>query len=399
MDRCVSRYLSLAGIIMFVITIICYYHSSITRERVIVCIHANDVLSESHQTKNILLWNGYDRIEMKVFLRSLPNISNSCPYRNCRVTTDRRSNLLGKFDAIIFNMAVLHQLEKSDKLPPADTRESHQYYIFFSQESPFYHKENVQIKDYMGYFNWTMSYLPESNIPYPYGRIERAAVDLKSKSYPVRKKTKLVAWFVSHCNTTQSRRENYVRELQKHIPIDIFGLCGPLKCHWNSDTGISHPECYDMLEKEYKFYLSFENSLCSHYVTEKFYSILKLDVVPVVMGRANYSDIAPPYSFIDALNYSPKQLADYLLLLDGNQTLYDRYLQWKTSYIIRSGYEEMGGQALCSLCAQLNLSDDRKEMMPADVLSTWNPTTRCLNPRYVKAFLSIDRNNNRSTTS
>ena len=44
-----------------------------------------------------------------------------------------------------------------------------------------------------------------------------------------RTKTKKVAWFVSHCST-ESGRELYVRELQKHIEVDVYGACGPLKC-------------------------------------------------------------------------------------------------------------------------------------------------------------------------
>lgn len=34
------------------------------------------------------------------------------------------------------------------------------------------------------------------------------------------KKPKLVAWMVSHC-PTQSRREMYVKELQKYIAVDM----------------------------------------------------------------------------------------------------------------------------------------------------------------------------------
>ena len=47
----------------------------------------------------------------------------------------------------------------------------------------------------------------------------------------------------------------------------------------------------EMLDKGYKFYLSFENSLCSDYVTEKFWKILKFNIVPVVLGGADYSKV------------------------------------------------------------------------------------------------------------
>ena len=37
-------------------------------------------------------------------------------------------------------------------------------------------------------------------------------------------KHKLAVWIVSHCNAG-SKRDAYVTELQKIIPIDIFGKC------------------------------------------------------------------------------------------------------------------------------------------------------------------------------
>jgi alpha-1,3-fucosyltransferase len=54
-----------------------------------------------------------------------------------------------------------------------------------------------------------------------------------------------------------------------------------------------------MVEANYKFYLSFENSLCRDYVTEKFWKVLMYDVVPIVYGAANYSLLAPAKSFIN----------------------------------------------------------------------------------------------------
>jgi alpha-1,3-fucosyltransferase len=47
----------------------------------------------------------------------------------------------------------------------------------------------------------------------------------------------------------------------------------------------------EMLDKGYKFYLSFENSLCSDYVTEKFWKILNFNIVPIVLGGANYEKV------------------------------------------------------------------------------------------------------------
>ncbi len=42
------------------------------------------------------------------------------------------------------------------------------------------------------------------------------------------KSRKLVAWFVGNCKT-QSKRELYVKELQKYIDVDVYGNCGPLR--------------------------------------------------------------------------------------------------------------------------------------------------------------------------
>ena len=39
------------------------------------------------------------------------------------------------------------------------------------------------------------------------------------------RKTKLALWLVSHCET-DNKREDYVKSLQKYIPVDIFGYCG-----------------------------------------------------------------------------------------------------------------------------------------------------------------------------
>ena len=60
-----------------------------------------------------------------------------------------------------------------------------------------------------------------------------------------------------------------------------------------------------MLERQYKFYLSFENSLCPDYVTEKLYNPLLYSTVPVVYNGADYeSMMAPRHSYIDVRNFT-----------------------------------------------------------------------------------------------
>ena len=48
----------------------------------------------------------------------------------------------------------------------------------------------------------------------------------------------------------------------RYISVDTYGQCGELKC----DSC-----CFQTLQKDYKFYLAFENSNCRDYITEKLF--------------------------------------------------------------------------------------------------------------------------------
>ncbi|EFX69883.1 hypothetical protein DAPPUDRAFT_61832, partial [Daphnia pulex] len=132
-------------------------------------------------------------------------------------------------------------------------------------------------------------------------------------------------------------------ESPQHSRIDIFGKCGKPFCSFDQLN-----DCYQRIEIDYKFYLSFENSLCRDYITEKFFNLLDRNIVPIVYGAGNYEAIAPPHSYIDALKYTPVQLAKYLDILDKNDTLYNEYFWWKPFYKL------MANIAFCQLCQQLN---------------------------------------------
>ena len=183
--------------------------------------------------------------------------SENCPVQRC-VFSANRSDIM-RADAVIlkgqFNLASLAVL-----------RRPRQIWIMYQLESPFHSNDFSQIADV---FNWTATYRRDSVLvtPYekfvPFSNYTRLPPSISVFNY-AQNKTKLVAWFVSNCNA-KNGRGNYVEELAKYINVDIYGSCGKMSCP-RSDQN-----CFKMLSKNYKFYLSFENSNCKDYITEKLY--------------------------------------------------------------------------------------------------------------------------------
>ncbi len=150
-----------------------------------------------------------------------------------------------------------------------------------------------------------------------------------------------------------------------------------------------------MAERKYKFYLSFEDAICKDYVTEKFFSIFGgLNLIPVVLGGANYSAIAPPHSYIDAAQFeSPKALARYLKLLDSDDARFNEYFWWRDYYTrtfqhhqvvkytaILWQYEysfiSMAFQSLCDVCKRLHTDSGVTSSYP-DMREWWVKEAGC----------------------
>ncbi|CAH8287402.1 unnamed protein product, partial [Schistosoma turkestanicum] len=179
-------------------------------------------------------------------------------------------------------------------------------------------------------------------------------------------KSKMVAWFVSNCNAA-SPRQIYAKELSRYIKVDIYGACGSMSCPRKSE-----PQCFTLLEKEYKFYLSFENSLCPDYITEKiFRNAFKHDVIPVVMGASieEYKRVAPPHSFIHVDQFkSPAELANYLKYLDRNKTAYNEYFAWRDHGTI----DAWSSKPQCVICLLAYTAHKLKPYTFPNVSRWWN---------------------------
>ena len=184
--------------------------------------------------------------------------------------------------------------------------------------------------------------------------------DDETESSILANKTGLMAWFVSNCGAL-SKRGDYAKELGRHIRLDVYGKCGNFTCLPHNSE-----ECGAQVMSRYKFTFSAENELCPDYVTEKFYRPLVHGTVPVVYGGADYSAYAPPGSYIAAADFSsPKDLADYLLLLDRNDHLYLNYFRWRQEWQVVRPWPA----GFCEICRKLN--DPSEPTKSYANLSSW----------------------------
>ncbi|XP_014468184.1 PREDICTED: alpha-(1,3)-fucosyltransferase C-like isoform X2 [Dinoponera quadriceps] len=324
--------------------------------------------------KTILLWNTL--FGDRNFYFGEGDIFRNCSVDKCKIFNDHDHLHVEDYDAVLF-----HGNELSAYEVPL-MRRRQQFYVYVNLESPA--NRAVPYKYYENYFNLTMTYRLDSDILWSYDNIEDAKTGdlLAPAENPdwgvyqngeavdetildvVRGKSKPVIWFVSNCNA-KSGRLKYVEELEKHIGVDIYGKCGSHSCSKNQD-------CFrDVVEPNYFFYLSFENSFCNDYVTEKLMNPLRYNVVPVVYGGANYSRFAPPNSYVNALDFeSPKELAAYLKYLSQDLRRYQSFLQWKKYYRVGQGTK----RAVCALCETLH---KRKSPKFYTALSHWYAKDKC----------------------
>ncbi|XP_045504834.1 alpha-(1,3)-fucosyltransferase C-like isoform X2 [Colias croceus] len=337
------------------------------------------------ETKFILWWTPEDIAPFYFFDHGQRGfIKKNCSLINCFVTSDRNlfNGDLTKFHAIAFNGRSIVNMPSSH-LPKQRTQE--QKYIFFNMESA----DNYPIcgQHFEDFFNWTSTYKLDSDLPYPYIQIKNLDGQIVGPEknmtweetpggisedlfYRIQNKTKAVAWFVSNCKSRNNRLE-LAKELQKALSVhgytvDIYGECGPLKC----PRSTVH-DCNSFLERDYFFYLSFENSFSEDYVTEKLLTALQHDVVPIVFGGADYSRFLPPGSYLDARKSTPQELASTIANLIKYPKTYSHYFRWKNNYMYRNPATT---DNVCALCAAMN----NVEMMKSQTTYPnfrhwWNP--------------------------
>ena len=270
----------------------------------------------------VLAWTdhffGADYLDSKVF--SHP----SGPDLELIFTSDRAR--LEEADAVWFHGPSITDLPKRKRQP----------WVLMSMESDVNYpalKNPIAMKA----FDIHMTYRLDADVPCIYPNRHQYGSFLKP---PPRRSGPsagaLAAYIASH---PVAHRDAYAAELMRYVKIDSLGKClnnaqidGFVRGGWGDGGWTS---LLSVLPR-YKFYLAFENSITTDYVTERVFHALTCGVVPVYLGAGNVREFMPhDDALIDASDFpSVRALADYLLELDADDAAYARHLNWKSDGVL-----------------------------------------------------------------
>lgn len=318
--------------------------------------------SDSNNIKIILGYHGYEHTPHYTWY----NFTH-CNYTNCIALNPHRSlshpmaphNVTSAASVVLFNLVEMYRGQTLPDIP----RRPDQYFGVTSLESTGY-SFNLMPDTLNGKMNMTLTYKRDSTVPE--WHIFKACISRRPEKKPSVNyssgKTRGAIAYVSNCFSMQYDRLSIMRELRKHIPVDIFGRCetaDPCKGQGR--------ECSVKLHSQYRFYLAFENSLCKDYISEKFWDRLSEPtyLLPVAMGGLSvreYAEQVPQNSFIHLRNFtSVGGLGRYLKKLMADDDTYNRYHEWRRDWeaFKRPIYSRFPA---CDLCRIAN----EKPYMPAD---------------------------------
>ncbi|KAG0325625.1 Alpha-(1,3)-fucosyltransferase 11 [Podila humilis] len=261
-------------------------------------------------------------------------VVNNCgvPY-TCKFTLDR-----SKYDEA--KVIVYHgsRFNPDDISSIEDVKAGKKSWVLETQEAP----KAFQIKSkWTHVFTHTWTYSFDSDFVFSYfkpGRDPGSFISniLAKPMHTIEEKNQFrkqglapVAWIVSSC-TSENGRHYYVKQLLKHINIDIYGHCMKNKEWPLLPSGEPMSEFANV--GRYKFYLSIENTNCKDYVSEKIERPYIVGNVPIVDGPKDYSRYtASNHSIIRFDDFAtPEQLGLRLHELDQDDEKYLSYLKYKT---------------------------------------------------------------------
>ncbi|XP_050683260.1 4-galactosyl-N-acetylglucosaminide 3-alpha-L-fucosyltransferase FUT6-like [Leptidea sinapis] len=325
----------------------------------------------NNKTFSILIWKYWDWLQNRHlynYQKRKQDPFEGCSVNNCILT--------GNDTFLITADAVVIHIQKG-VFPNRTTRNPKQRWIFLSDESPInvfsMARVKPQLSNLADMFNWSMTFRSDADVPVPYGRtvplsrplIPNVSSESLAKLVPnwnIKRRDKLATVLMSNCAV--SRRMQYLEQLEKYLPLDVFGKCS--KNNKNTCPGHFKSDCPVL--SQYLFYLVLENSQCREYLTEKvFYNALDKGAIPVIMGAPlrDCERLLPPNSFVHVDNFeSPESLASYIMHISrSNDTLLE-YHKWRNSFEVVNEHGYFGSKSFhyCRVCEALNYNDGREKV-------------------------------------
>ena len=337
-----------------------YSHDNTVNYPILLPLHQNNSINfkclnqkiSKNKRKTILIYN--DLIRSSYFFKNDFNYGKKekCPIKNCLITTNK--SLMSSSDLVVFN------LNDNFKLP--NRVNISQLWAYFLYE-PF-DQNNFNKQSLNSLFNWSSTYMSDSTFfSFHYRNLNMEWTNSILNRNELKKPTTnkgLIATIINECKYYKDHLI-YLNELKKYIQVDVYGKCGDFNyCEETFKDNYSHEKCLEYLSKNYKYYFAFETNVCDNYVTDKFFNVLKYDLVPIIFKSFDHDKYVPNSAYINVNKYSTaKSLADYILYLESNLTAYLNHFEWKKHIKFRDNNKYLNGihSILCDMCIKLNLND------------------------------------------
>ena len=189
----------------------------------------------------ILLWNKFwDKWDYEFGLgKEEICIKHKCPVAKCEITNDR-----SRYNQS--HLVITHMIDAMDT--PPSYRPPLQRWVFFLYESPYLSSSDYS--KYNGFYNLSATYRDDSDFLTTYelsATMSWETNEINGETDFHQNKTKFAAALISKCGKN-SRRLEYIKELQKYITIDVYGKCGNLNCPDQDD-------CREIISLSYKYFL------------------------------------------------------------------------------------------------------------------------------------------------
>ncbi|XP_075973105.1 alpha-(1,3)-fucosyltransferase 7-like [Anticarsia gemmatalis] len=349
------------------------------------------LLSQENRTYVILVWkywNWLKKRHVNHYGSSEADPLEGCSVSNCIFT--------GEDEKIETADAVVVHLQHGD-IPQVENRNPAQKWIFLNDEAPknaFSLSRGRRLGDLANVFNWSMTYRTDADIPVPYGRTVPLHKPIQGNLYHVdlteiipnwkkKKRDVLAAILISNCSVKY--RINFIKELQKHMAVDVYGSCSNNATIKNRCPGHFRADCDPM--SEYLFYLVLENSSCREYLTEKiWYHAYSKGAIPIIMGpsMADCELLLPPHSYIyvpmTTTDAQVKELAKQIIEITQNGFLMRNFHNWRNHFEASNehGYFGTRSKHLCRICEAMNYNGmERKIYQESDLARFLDSNVLC----------------------